>query len=689
MIGIHEPYALGGQKIPVLLESVSQIFAENGELATQLGLEHRPQQAHMAECVIECFLDNHNLLFEAGTGVGKSLAYLIPGILQSIEAKRPLVVSSHTIALQEQLENKDLHLCRQLFRKAKTLAKYADFKHALLLGRGNYLCGTRLHQALETRTELFPGPEQKDLERIADWAGQTETGLITELDPQPMREVWEWVNSDGSACNSRNCKAPACFYRKALASLRDAQVIIVNHSLLMALLASGMSPGNKTRGVLFPHDFVVIDEAHTLPAVAAEHFGLRISSYGLRRQLLRLHNPRRKKARGLLHRYGTPALCRQVEEVLAKAEIFFGNILSEYLQQRSCVRLIEADWTEPLLDEPLSELIAGMRKKEYYLEDGPGKDELTGLRESLEGYRGGLEEARTLSDNDAVYWIERTGRRESIVHIRSAPVDVAPDLKKHLFERNTGVLLTSATLADGPDMRSFQKKSGALEAQTIQEFSPFNYRQNVRIFIAEDAPIPQPSNAEAFRKYLADAILFAVQQVPGGSLVLFTSYQDLNACEKDLRQKIESGLERPLLCQGIDGPRGAIVHRMRAEGNTVVFGTDSFWTGVDVAGPALSQVIITRLPFQNPSHPIAEARHEHCRRHGGNPFMEITLPEALVQFRQGWGRLIRTVNDTGNLIILDSRTIHKMYGKAFQEVLPHDNIQTFNRNNRDAVLVSL
>ena len=227
-----------------------------------------------------------------------------------------------------------------------------------------------------------------------------------------------------------------------------------------------------------------------------------------------------------------------------------------------------------------------------------------------------------------------------------------------------------------------------MEAQTIQEFSPFNYRKNVGIYIAEDAPIPQPSNAEAFRKFLADAILFAVQQVEGGSLVLFTSYQDLNSCEKALRHEIESKLQRPLLCQGIDGPRGAIVHRMRVDGNTVVFGTDSFWTGVDISGPALSQVIITRLPFQNPSHPIAEARHEHCRRHGGNPFMEITLPEALVQVRQGWGRLIRTVNDTGNLIILDSRMVHKMYGKAFQEVLPHDNFRTFNGSNRQEVFDS-
>lgn len=688
MIGIHEPYAIGGQKIPALLETVCQIFAEKGELACKLGLEHRPQQAHMAECVIECFLDDRTLLFEAGTGVGKSLAYLIPGILQSIAADRPLVVSSHTIALQEQLENKDLHLCRQLFRKSKPLNKYADFKHALLVGRGNYLCGTRLHQALETRTELFPGPEQKELQRITDWAGQTQTGLITELDPQPLREVWEWVNSDGSACNNRNCKSPTCFYRKALVALRQAQVIIVNHSLLMALLASGMSPGNKTRGVLFPKDFLVIDEAHTLPAVAAEHFGLRISSYGLRRQLLRLHNPRRKKARGLLHRYGTPALCRQVEVVLTKAEIFFGKILEQHLQQRSCVRLIEADWNEPLLDEPLSELIAGIRKKEHYLEDGPGKDELTGLRESLEGYRGGLEEARTLSDPDAVYWIERSGRRESIVHIRSAPVDVAPDLKKHIFQRNTGVLLTSATLADGPDMRSFQKKAGATEAQTIQEFSPFNYRKNVSIYIAEDAPTPQPSQAEAYRQYLAETILVAVRQTEGGSLVLFTSYQDLNACEKRLRLEIENKQNRPLLCQNIDGPRTAIVQRMRETGNAVVFGTDSFWTGVDVAGPALSQVIITRLPFQNPSHPIAEARHERCRRQGGNPFMDITLPEALIQFRQGLGRLIRTVNDTGNLIILDSRMLVKMYGKAFQEVLPHDNFTPFNLRNIEAKFTS-
>ncbi len=686
MIGLNEGFGKPPARIPPVVDLSYDLFADSGLLVRTLGLEHRPQQSRMAECVAEAFAESQSLLFEAGTGVGKSLAYLIPGLIHAIETERPLLVSSHTIALQEQIQNKDLELCRGLFRADPSLEKYKDFKHALLVGKSNYLCGSRLRQALSTRTELFPSSEQKELERIANWAEQTKTGLISELDPIPSHDVWEWVHADGSACNNRNCNTHSCFYRKARAALRKAQVIIVNHSLLMALLASGHSPGRKQPGVLFPNDFLVVDEAHRLPAIAAEHFGLRISSYGLRRQLMRLYQSKRKKARGLLHRYGTIAQCRLVDTALEASRQFFTRIHENLLSKNGCVRVREEGWILNDLDEPLSELANGISKCEYRLEEGPARDELKGLRASILGYRDGLREALDLGNPEAVYWVERTGRRESTIHVRSAPIDVAPILRQHLFERDTGVVLTSATLAEGRDMDSFKRKVGAFTEHAYQEHSPFDYERNLQIFIASDAPVLQPGNQRLDKAFLIDSIRFCVEQVKGGTLVLFTSYQDLNAVATELRPQLETS-DRSLLCQGQDGPRSQLVERMRSEANAVLLGTDSFWTGVDIAGPALSQVIITRLPFANPSHPITEARHELCRERGGQPFFELTLPEALIPFRQGLGRLIRSKTDSGNLVILDSRILHKTYGKAFLETLPHSNWKAFRKENRQQVFL--
>lgn len=679
MISVNENFSGPRKGLPELLEKTSRIFSADGDLVSTLGLEYRPQQARMAEHVIDSMMGDHPLLFEAGTGVGKSLAYLLPGIIRAVDSDRPLIVSSHTISLQEQLEKKDIPLCRRFLSAVKDLEKFADFKHAMLVGRGNYLCGTRLAQALESRSELFDTPGQRDLERIRKWAAKTSDGLLMELNPPPIPEVWDWVNADGPACNNRNCTARNCHYRRAMTALREARVIIVNHSLLMALLGSGRAPGGKTSGVLFPKDFVVVDEAHILPSIAAEHFGHRISSFGLRRLLQRLYHPRRRNPGGLLLRWGTQDLCSRVVGAMNLAEQFFGELLQRYLRQNSTVRMNSPGWAEHLLDGPLEELTAEIRKVESRLEEGPARDELSGAREALGAYRNGIDECIGISDPDSVYWLERTGRSESIVHLRSAPIDVAPHLRRHLFERGTSVVLTSATLADGPDMESFQRKVGAQGYPAMIEASPFAYADQVEILLAKDSPEPDRANPESFRNALAENLRLLLPMSQGGSLVLFTSYHEMHALEQKLRRLIEESMGRLMWCQGIDGSRTYIVDALRANGRGVIFGTDSFWTGVDVPGPALSQVIITRLPFQNPSHPIAEARHEHCRETGGNPFRDITLPEALIQFRQGWGRLIRHSTDSGQLVVLDSRILKRRYGRAFIDVLPHSNWKVLGR----------
>lgn len=679
MIGLNESYASpekadpGKPDVPALVQSA---FSGGGWLEQHLGLDHRPQQAAMAQQTIDSWLLDEALLFEAGTGVGKSIAYLIPGILHAMSSGRPLVVSTHTIALQEQIQQKDLELCRNLFSACRELQPFRSFRHAILLGRGNYLCGARLKHALKSKTELFPSNEQVELQRIAEWAGSTRAGLVQELDPLPMPEVWDWVNADGHACNNRNCTPTSCFFRKARESLKQANVIIVNHSLLFALLASGHFPKSDIPGILFPRDFMVIDEAHTLPAIATDYFGLRLSAYGLRRQLLRLYNPGKQGARGLLSRNGNQGLRNQVVELTDSSRSYFHSIQEAFLSNRSLMRLQSPQWHPNDLDVPLRDLVHGLTKFESRLEEGSERDELEGCRRLLQAYREGINEVIHLSDPGSVYWLESSGTNRDRIHIRSAPLDVAAPLHERLFARDTGLLLTSATLAEGAEMDSFKKKIGADGVCSEQLASPFDYPMQMEILINRIAPEPSARDGRLNLEFLAGEITRLALEVAGGSLVLFTSYRDLTG----VRDIIESAIRtagRPLVCQGKGANRSQMLDHMKRSENAVLLGTDSFWTGVDVPGVALSQVIITRLPFENPAHPVAEARAEHCRSQGKSPFAELVLPAALIKFRQGVGRLIRNHTDEGRLVVLDSRMLSKPYGRLFLEVLPHDQFRIY------------
>jgi len=270
------------------------------------------------------------------------------------------------------------------------------------------------------------------------------------------------------------------------------------------------------------------------------------------------------------------------------------------------------------------------------------------------------------------------------VTLRSAPLDVAPYLRQHVFQRGTAAVLTSATLSDGHDMGSFREQVGAQAAESEIVYSPFDYETNCRIYIASDAPQPEPGQGRLDLDYLANMICWCARRAEGGTLVLFTSHFDL----RQVRQRTEAffkKLNRPLFTQGHHMARTEITRQFAAAGNGVLFGTDSFWTGVDIPGAALSQVIIARLPFENPGHPVSEARSEYIRSRGGNPFVEMTVPDALVKFRHGMGRLIRRHEDKGNIVVLDSRILTKPYGARFLEALPIQQYERFNRENRDSV----
>jgi len=331
----------------------------------------------MANAVAEAFRDDEPLLFEAGTGIGKSLAYLVPGIIHATDCGRQLIVSTHTISLQEQVEKNDLPLCRRLFGLVPELGRYAGFTATVLVGKSNYLCTSRLSHALAERASLFDDAGYAELLRIAGWAAATATGLRHDLQPQPDPEVWDSVNADSSSCSRRSCDCSKCFYQRARARVRSAQVIVVNHALLFSLINAGGARAEGAAdagGVLFPGDFVVLDEAHTVPEVAQESFGLSLSSLGVERSLRHLYNP--KTRRGIMARRADAELRQRVADALESSSQFFAFLAGGLLAERTVVRVREEGVAEALPCEPLSALercVAGAADR---LEDGRERDEL-------------------------------------------------------------------------------------------------------------------------------------------------------------------------------------------------------------------------------------------------------------------------------------------------------------------------
>jgi len=460
-------------------------------------------------------------------------------------------------------------------------------------------------------------------------------------------------------------------------------VVVVNHALLFSLINAGGAraegAGPDVSGVLFPGDFIVLDEAHTVPEVAEESFGLSLSSLGIERTLKHLFNPRTR--RGIMKKRGDSEFRQRIADTLDASGQFFSFLEASLLKERPIVRVREAGVAEPLLSEPLAALERSIAKIADALEEGRERDELLEQRARLRAIRGGVDEWLGLSNEGHVYWAEKSGRKQTIVTLRSAPVDVAPELERCLFGAGVSVLCTSATLAMAGEMAPFAASIGASSAKAEVAQSPFDFERNMRVFIAADIPPPSAQDTRLSIDALADYVAFCCERVAGGSLVLFTSYRDMQAVAAVVRP-LFGDQHRPFLIQGGGVSRTELTQQMRDAGNAVLFGTDSFWTGVDVPGDALSQVVIARLPFSPPTHPISEAKAELIRDRGGDPFSELTLPEALIKFRQGVGRLIRTQNDRGLITILDSRILAKSYGSLFIEGLPRKAFTRLTRDNR-------
>ena len=674
-------------------EKVAFYLSKNGPLAKKSAdYEERPVQLELVKKIVSALNGNKIGIFEAGTGVGKSFSYLIPSMLWAVENKERVVVSTGTINLQQQLVEKDIPAAEKIVGK--------KIKAVLVKGRQNYLCLRRLDETGKER-DLF-NEEQEIFDKIFEWSKNTPTGSRSDLSFMPSENIWQKVNSEADACMGMKCPfREKCFVMKVRKEAADANILVVNHHILFADIESRLEgAGFEDTAVLPPYKRIVFDEAHGIEDAATSFFSNQINRFKIQKQLNLLYRTRKGTAAGFLF----TLLSLSFSEENADSLIEGVNQIKVALNglEDAALALLEHEYTLRLfkntktqfvnvlhsmsvLQKHIADFTGNVRKLFDCIpeeaKDSPVLYETKSVLRRLEDSAVVLGSFLSWSEHlDFVYWIQKSKLSSAVsknienpyyVQFIQTPLDISQTMNKGVFEPMDSVICTSATLSIGKSFNYWKKHAGVFFAEEERilegEFpSPFPYKTNVLFAVARDAPFPE--NAFEYQRYIEDSIVRLIRAAGGKTLVLFTSYESLkHACDIARNALRLSGIK--ILRQG-DDDRFRLLKIFREDKTSVLFATDSFWEGVDVPGDSLSQVIIAKLPFGVPNNPVFAAKSEMIQQRGGSSFMELSVPDAVIKFRQGFGRLMRRNSDKGAIVVLDKRIVEKQYGRIFTSSVP-------------------
>lgn len=742
---------------------VRELLGLEGPIARALGAGYEPreEQTRMAEAVAAAMEGRAHLVAEAGTGVGKSYAYLLPAIERCVLHNEVVVVATHTIALQEQLLRKDVPLLCAALGVGGDEGEDEDdedvgddldgsgeshgateprgrgggsgtaaggvfgplaspLRPVLVKGRGNYLSIRRLKLASERSLRVLPdAAARRTLAAIEDWAYETEDGTAATLPPLERPGVWDRVQSDSGNCMGRKCPTyQTCFYQRSRRQMERGNLLICNHAVFFSDLALRARTGGEG-GFLPRYHHVVLDEAHMVEDVASDHFGLRLGEGRVAHLLNTLWQ--RKTGKGYLaqlHFSGADLEAVEraiglVHECERASREMFGELAELHAAGRlRNGRVPQANLVANPLTEAANRLAIQLRRLKEATPRDADKYELNAYAQRAAEIADHAEQLITQTAAGCCYWVETSGGADDDdeddnprrvqnrgrsalrrVTLACSPIEVGPVLKEHLFGQPFSVTMTSATLATRTvepgetaeraetAFAYFLSRCGGEGARTLQVGSPFDYARQAVCIV--DVTMPEPwgggggsggggRGGGGYIRALVERVLDHVSATEGGAFVLFTSFATLEAVALEVAEPL-GALGMPLLVQGRGpggGSRTELVERFREAGNAVLLGAASFWQGVDVRGAALRNVIITRLPFDPPDRPLVEARLERIRERGGDPFREESIPRAVIRFKQGFGRLVRSREDTGRVVVLDPRVVTKPYGRAFVRALP-------------------
>ena len=681
---------------------IKNYFSKDGILAKEIkGFEYRQEQEEMAQYIQEAINEDRKIIVEAGTGTGKTLAYLIPSIKWAVTNKKKVIIATNTINLQEQLLLKDIPLAKSIIKD--------EFSYVLVKGRNNYVCKRLFNELALGKNidiETFSIEAREQIEYILKWGNKTKTGDKAELPFEVYPDVWELVQSTTELCLGKKCPyRKECFYMKTRMEKMEADILISNHHVFFADLNVRAETDFDSEYLILPrYDMVIFDEAHNIESVARSYFSVEVSKISFTRLLNRIYQRKnkRKKEKSALIRVEDTIDEKDLEDSqqyiyllnTLKEEIsILQNIGDEYFDE---IRKIYETNTEAPIKKSLnnfemtkSRFLENLREKKDIFqtkladflnlmmifnnvidEEKDKNPEVINFNNHLKMFKAYIDSFKFINsfeDDNYIYWLDINSKRTNVV-LTATPLNIAKKLSSVLFDNLDRLIFASATIVANGNFDYFKKSLGLDEEDCIECIikSPFNYDEQMSVYIPTD--IQDSENINAFVSDASKFILDILLKTNGKAFILFTSYTMLNQINYSISKKLkDKGFE--VFLHG-DKPRSQLIKEFKEAENPILFGTTSFWEGVDVQGENLSNVIITKLPFLVPTDPVVSAISKKIEENGGNSFTDFQLPEAIIKFKQGVGRLIRKKTDSGNIFILDNRILKKRYGSLFINALP-------------------